>query len=131
GRGAGGAPTASAVLGDLVDAAKNLVEGRKGATIGTLAQKPICDIGDVSSQFYLHTEVADRPGVLAAMAPKFAEHGVSIKSMQQQGIGDDARLVFVTHRAREADVRATVRALRDVDAVHEVAAVLRVIGDEE
>jgi len=130
GRGAGGAPTASAVLGDLVDAAKNLVEGRKGATIGTLAAKPIRDIGDVSSQFYLHAEVADRPGVLAAMAPRFAEHGVSIRSMQQQGIGEEARLVFVTHRAREADVRATVLALRDVDAVHRVGAVLRVIGDE-
>jgi len=131
GRGAGGMPTASAVLGDLVDATKNLVEGRKGATIGTLVAKPIRDIGDVFSQFYLHTEVADRPGVLAAIALKFAEHGVSIKSMQQQGIGDDARLVFVTHRAREGDVRATVLALRDVDAVHRVGAVLRVIGDEE
>ncbi|MFI5047822.1 MAG: homoserine dehydrogenase [Acidimicrobiia bacterium] len=131
GRGAGGAPTASAVLGDLVDAAKNVVEGRKGATIGTLVAKPIRAIDDVFSQFYLHTEVADRPGVLAAMAPKFAEHGVSIKSMQQQGIGEDARLVFVTHRARESDVRATVLALRDVDAVHRVGSVLRVIGDEE
>ena len=131
GRGAGGAPTASAVLGDLVDAAKNVVEGRKGATIGTLVAKPIRAIDEVFSQFYLHTEVADRPGVLAAIAPKFAEHGVSIKSMQQQGIGEDARLVFVTHRAREADVRATVLALRDVDAVHRVGSVVRVIGDEE
>jgi homoserine dehydrogenase len=131
GRGAGGAPTASAVLGDLVDAAKNLVEGRKGATIGALAPKPIRAIDDVMSQFYLHTEVADRPGVLAAMAPKFAEHGVSIRSMQQRGIGDDARLIFVTHKAREADVRKTVLALRDVDAVHRIGSVLRVIGDEE
>ena len=65
GRGAGGAPTASAVLGDLVDAAKNLVEGRKGATIGTLAPKPIRAIDDVESQFYLMMEVPDRPGVLA------------------------------------------------------------------
>ena len=131
GRGAGGAPTASAVLGDLVDAAKNLVEGRKGATIGALAAKPIRAIDDVRSQYYLHTEVADRPGVLAAMAPKFAEHGVSIRSMQQRGIGDDARLIFVTHKAREADVRATVDALRHVDAVHRVGSVIRVIGDEE
>jgi homoserine dehydrogenase len=131
GRGAGGLPTASAVLGDLVDAAKNLVEGRKGATIGTLAAKPIRAIDDVVSSFYLHTEVADRPGVLAAIAPKFAEHGVSIRSMQQHGIGDDARLIFVTHEAREADVRATVLALRDVDAVHRVGSVLRVIGEEE
>jgi len=131
GRGAGGAPTASAVLGDLVDAAKNLVDGRKGATVGTLVAKQIRAIDDVQSQFYLHTEVADRPGVLAAMALAFGEHGVSIRSMQQQGIGDDARLIFVTHKAREADVRATVEALRHVDAVHRVGSVLRVIGDEE
>ena len=71
GRGAGGGPTASAVLGDLVDAAKNLVEGRKGATIGTLAAKPIRAIDEVESQFYLQLEVADRPGVLAAIATKF------------------------------------------------------------
>ncbi|HEX5586485.1 MAG TPA: homoserine dehydrogenase, partial [Acidimicrobiia bacterium] len=131
GRGAGGAPTASAVLGDLVDAAKNLVEGRKGATIGTLAAKPILAIGDVSSQFYVHMEVADRPGVLAAVALKCEEHGVSILSMQQKGIGDDARLVFVTHPAREVDVRDWVHALGDVDSVHRVGSVLRVIGDEE
>jgi homoserine dehydrogenase len=131
GRGAGGAPTASAVLGDLVDAAKNVTEGRKGATIGALAAKPIRAIDDIASQFYLHTEVADRPGVLAAIATVFGEHGVSIRSMRQKGIGDDARLIFVTHKAREADLRATVLALRDVDAVHQVGSVLRVIGEEE
>ena len=87
GRGAGGAPTASAVLGDLVDAAKNLVEGRKGATIGTLARKPIRAIGDIASQFYLLTEVADRPGVLGAIATTFGAHGVSIRSMQQTRSG--------------------------------------------
>ncbi|MET0276464.1 MAG: homoserine dehydrogenase [Acidimicrobiia bacterium] len=131
GRGAGGAPTASAVLGDLVDAAKNVTEGRKGATIGSLAAKPILAIDDIASQFYVHTEVADRPGVLAAIATVFGDHGVSIRSMRQKGIGDDARLIFVTHKAREADLRATVLALRDVDAVHQVGAVLRVIGEEE
>jgi homoserine dehydrogenase len=131
GRGAGGAPTASAVLGDLVDAAKNLVEGRKGATIGTLALKPILAIDDVESQFYLMMEVPDRPGVLHAISGVFAEHGVSIRSMQQRERGDDARLVFVTHKAKESDLRATVRALRDVEQVHRVGAVLRVIGEEE
>jgi homoserine dehydrogenase len=131
GRGAGGAPTASAVLGDLVDAAKNIVEGRKGATIGTLAAKPIVAINEVRSQFYLSMEVADRPGVLAAIATEFGRHGVSIKSMQQRGIDDDARLILVTHQAREADLRATVDALRDVEQVHRVGSVLRVIGEEE
>src|SRR3954470_24998783 len=79
GRGAGGMPTASAVLGDLVDAAKNLVEGRKGATIGELAKRRVRPIDEVESQFYLQIEAADRPGVLAAIAEQFGRHGVSIK----------------------------------------------------
>jgi homoserine dehydrogenase len=131
GRGAGGAPTASAVLGDLVDAAKNLVEGRKGATIGTLAPKPIRPIDDVESQFYLLMEVSDRPGVLGAIATEFGNHGVSIRTMQQRDKGEEARLIFVTHRAKESDLRATVLALRDVEQVTRVGAVLRVMGEEE
>ncbi|MGH9032374.1 MAG: homoserine dehydrogenase [Acidimicrobiia bacterium] len=130
GRGAGGGPSASAVMGDLIDAAKNLVSGGRGATIGPLARRPIRPIDEVESQFYLLIEVADRPGVLAQIAAEFGHHGVSIKSMQQKGIGDDARLIFVTHKAREAALRATVHALRDVDSVHRVGSVLRVIGDE-
>jgi len=131
GRGAGGGPTASAVLGDLVDAAKNVVEGRKGATIGTLVARPIRAIDDIESQYYLELEVADQPGVLAAIATKFGEHRVSIRSMQQRDVGDEARLIFVTHTARESDLRATVAALENVDVVHRVGSVLRVIGNEE
>jgi homoserine dehydrogenase len=130
GRGAGGSPSASAVLGDLIDAAKNLVSGGKGATIGVLARRRIRPIDEVESQFYLLVEVADRPGVLAQIATEFGRHGVSIKSMQQKGIGDDARLIFVTHKAREAALRATVHALRDVEPVHRVGSVMRVMGDE-
>ncbi len=130
GRGAGGMPTASAVLGDVIDAAKNIVSGARGATIGTLARKPIRPIDEVESQFYLQLEVADEPGVLAAIAEQFGSHRVSIKSMQQVGIGDGARLIFITHLAREADVRATIHELRDVPAVHRVGSVLRVMGDE-
>jgi homoserine dehydrogenase len=130
GRGAGGGPTASAVLGDVIDAAKNLVSGGRGATIGALARKPVRPIDAVESQFYLQLEVADQPGVLAAIAAQFGEHSVSIKSMQQIGIGDDARLIFITHRARESDLRKTVHALRDVASVHKVGSVLRVMGDE-
>ena len=130
GRGAGGMPTASAVLGDVIDAAKNLVSGARGATIGTLARKPIRPIDEVESQFYLQLEVADEPGVLAAIAEEFGARSVSIKSMQQEGIGDGARLIFITHLAREADLRATIHALREVGAVHRVGSVLRVMGDE-
>src|SRR3984893_12465719 len=130
GRGAGGLPTASAVLGDIIDAAKNLVSGGRGATIGTLARRRIRPIDEVESQFYLQMEVADRPGVLAAIATAFGARGVSIRSMQQVGNGADARLIFITHRAREADLRATMNDLRDVPAVHRVGSVLRVIGEE-
>ncbi len=130
GRGAGGEPTASAVLGDVIDAAKNLVSGGRGATIGALTRRRIRPIDEVESQFYLQMEVADRPGVLAAIAAAFGERDVSIKSMQQVGIGADARLIFITHRAREADLRATIHDLRDVPTVHRVGSVLRVIGDD-
>jgi homoserine dehydrogenase len=131
GRGAGGSPTASAVLGDLIDAAKNLTSGGRGATIGALSRRRVRPIDEVESQFYLLMEVADQPGVLAKIADQFGRHDVSIKSMQQRGIGADARLIFVTHRAREADLRATVHSLRDVDVVHRVGSVLRVLGDED
>ena len=131
GRGAGGDPTASAVLGDVIDAVKNLAAGVPGARLGRLTRRPIRPIDEVESQFYLLMEVADRPGVLATIADAFGRHGVSIKSMQQRGIGDDARLIFVTHRARESDLRATVHSLRDVEVVHRVGSVLRVVGDED
>jgi homoserine dehydrogenase len=131
GRGAGGMPTASAVLGDLVDAAKNLVEGRKGATIGTMAPRPIRAIDQVESQFYLQMEVADRPGVLHAITGEFGSREVSVRSMRQRGIGDDARLIFVTHKAREADLRNAVAAVAELEPVHRVGSVLRVIGEEE
>jgi homoserine dehydrogenase len=130
GRGAGGGPTASAVLGDLVDAAKNVVEGRKGATVGTLAAKPIRPVDDIESQYYLELAVADRPGVLAAIATEFGAHRVSIRSMQQRDVGDEARLIFVTHTAKESDLRATVAALEGVDVVNRVGSVLRVVGEE-
>jgi homoserine dehydrogenase len=131
GRGAGGSPTASAVLGDIVDAVKNLVAGGKGATIGELVDRPIRAIGDAETPFYVLLEVADQPGVLAAIAGEFGRFGVSIKSMEQRGIGVDARIVFITHRAREADLRATIDSLRHVESVHRVGSVLRVMGEED
>ena len=131
GRGAGGGPTASAVLGDLVDAVKNLVGGGKGATIGELVERPIRPIDEAESPFYVLMEVADEPGVLAAIAGEFGRHDVSIKSMEQRGLRDDARLVFITHRAREAGLRSTLDALRSVVTVRRVGSVLRVMGEED
>ncbi len=100
GRGAGGGPTASALLGDLIDAGQNLRAGSRGAAIG-LHKTEIRPIDETSSQFYMSLDAADRPGVLAAIAGVFGTHDVSIQSMQQKGHGAEARLIFVTHLARD------------------------------
>lgn len=127
GRGAGGMPTASAVLGDVIDAAINLRKGTHG-TAGSFANLPIRPIDETCAEYLLGLEVADRPGVLHAVTGVFARHGVSIRAAEQEGIGPDARLVFITHEAREADVQATVRELRDLDVVRRVGGLLRVIA---
>ncbi|HET8618643.1 MAG TPA: homoserine dehydrogenase [Acidimicrobiales bacterium] len=127
GRGAGGSPTASAVLGDLIDAALNRARGSH-ATVGALAKARIRPVDEVESAYYLNLDVLDRPGVLAAVAGIFGDHGVSIRSMEQEGLGDEARLVFITHVAREADVQATIRDLHHLDAVDRITSVLRVVG---
>jgi homoserine dehydrogenase len=116
------------VLGDLVDAAKNLRSGAKGAAFGTLTRVPIHPIDEVESQFYVTVDVADRPGVLSAIAGVFGKHDVSIQSMQQAGRGAEAHLIFVTHLAREADLRATMHEVGELDAVERVGSVLRVVG---
>ncbi len=127
GRGAGGGPTASAILGDLVDAALNRHRGSH-ATVGQLGKARIRSIDDVESAYYLNVEVLDRPGVLAQVAGVFGAHAVSIRSMEQEGLGDEARLIFITHAAREADVQATLRDLRELDAVDRIGSVVRVVG---
>lgn len=131
GRGAGGGPTASAVLGDLIDASKNMHAGARGATIGHLVKKPIHPIDETASQFYVSLDVADQPGVLAAIAGVFGKYDVSIQSMQQKGEGEGARLIFVTHLAREAALTKTIHEVRDLDVVVSVGSVLRVVGGEE
>jgi len=127
GRGAGGTPTASAVLGDLVDAAHNL---RAGGSVRTSAldRAGVRPIDELSSEYYLNLDVVDRPGVLAKVATVFGEHGVSIRSMEQEGLDEKARLVFITHTAREADVQATIRDLRRLDAVKRIGSLLRVVA---
>jgi homoserine dehydrogenase len=128
GRGAGGFPTASAVLGDLVDAAVNRHKGGHGS-IGTLGKAVLRPIDEVESAYYLNLDVFDRPGVLAAVAGVFGRHDVSIRSMEQEGLGGEARLVFITHLAREAAVQATLRELHHLEAVDRITSMLRVIGD--
>jgi homoserine dehydrogenase len=128
GRGAGGFPTATAVLGDLIDAAVNRARGSH-ASIGVLGKARIRPIDEVETAYYLNIDVFDRPGVLAAVAGVFGAQGVSIRSMEQEGLGDEARLVFITHIAREAAMQATVRDLHHLEAVDRITSVLRVIGE--
>ncbi len=128
GRGAGGSPSASAVLGDVIDAALNRTRGSH-ASVGALAKARIRPIDEVETAYYLNLDVFDRPGVLAAVAGVFGQHDVSIRSMEQEGLGGEARLVFITHVAREAAVQATIRDLHHLDAVDRITSVLRVVGE--
>ena len=127
GRGAGGSPTASAILGDIIDASLNLGQGR-AATLPSSSKVQLRPIDHLSSEYYINLEVADRPGALARVAGVFGDHGVSIRSMEQEGLGDEARLVFITHEAVERDVQATLHTLRELEVVDRVVSVLRVIA---
>jgi homoserine dehydrogenase len=129
GRGAGGRPTASAVLGDLVDAAHNLRAGGRGRA-APRARSEIRPIDELETQYYLTIDVEDRPGVLAAVATVFGQHRVSIRSMEQVGLGGEARLVFITHTALEADIQATISELALLESVERVGKLIRVIGPD-
>ena len=128
GRGAGGAPTASAILGDLVAVARHRVEGSLGVRETAYAGRSIASIGQTPTQYHVRLDVADRPGVLASVAQAFARHDVSILTVRQEGRGSDAELVVATHTARDADLAATVEDLRSMDAVRSVASTIRVEG---
>jgi homoserine dehydrogenase len=134
GQGAGGTPTASAVAGDVVMAARNRVHGGRGPRESKYAQLPIAKIGDIATRYYVSMDVADKPGVLSAVAAEFSAHEVSIAEVRQEGVTDDdgrrigARIVVVTHRATDAALSETVAALADLDAVAQVASVLRLEG---
>jgi len=129
GPGAGGSPTASAVLGDLVTVARNRLRGAVGPGESSYAARPVSEIGGVMTRYHLSLEVADRAGVLATIAQVFAEHDVSIETVRQNGRGAGAQLVIVTHHAQDAALSATVRALRKLDVIREVTSVMRVEGD--
>jgi homoserine dehydrogenase len=131
GPGAGGAPTASAVLGDLVTVARNRLNDVRGAGESAYAQCEVLPMGETVTRYHVALDVDDRAGVLAAVAHAFAEHDVSIQTVRQEGHGDDAQLVVVSHRATDAALAATVEALRGMDFVHDVSSVMRVEGDGE
>jgi homoserine dehydrogenase len=131
GPGAGGEPTATAVLGDVIDAARDLRSGYHGVSRISFGAAAVVDAAEVPTRWYLRLEVADKPGVLALIATAFADAGVSIRSVWQEGRGDEATLLIVTHEALEKYQRAAVAALRHLDVVQEVAAAIRVEGEAE
>ena len=134
GKGAGGDPTASAVLGDVVAVARHRVGGGRGPGESAYADLPVLDMGQALTRYHISLDVADRPGVLAQVATAFAAHDVSIETVRQQiveGRDDEparAQLVVVTHSAPDAALASTVRALAELDTVREVTSVMRVEG---
>jgi homoserine dehydrogenase len=130
GRGAGGEPTATSVVGDLIEAARNLRHGGRSAGAARARTRTILPMDELSGQYYFLLRVDDRSGVLAAVAAAFAEHDVSIKSVWQDGHGDEAQLVVITHRGSERALRACAERLRSLDAVRSVSSVIRVEGGD-
>ena len=131
GAGAGGTPTASAVLGDIVAVARNRVAGTRGPELSTYAELPVLPMGDTLTRYHVSLDVADKPGVLAPVAEAFARHGVSIQAVRQTSRGEDALLIIVTHEARDADLATTVSELQALPVVRAVASVMRVEGEED
>jgi len=137
GPGAGGNPTASAVLGDVVAVARHKVVGGRGPGESAYADLPILSMGLAMTRYHIRLDVADRPGVLAQVATAFAEHHVSIETVRQQLLSPDpqnpgegrASLVVVTHTASDAALSATVDALADLSTVRAVTSVMRVEGE--
>ncbi len=130
GRGAGGMPTASAVLGDIVTVARHRVAGIVGPTRSTYAALATLPIGEAVTAYYVALHVDDRPGVLATVANVFADHQVSIAGVRQEGSGEQAALVVRTHQAKEADLQATIEDLRSCPVVRAIAGLMRVEGTD-
>jgi len=128
GRGAGGTPTASAVLGDLVAVARHRISGGLGPRESDYADRAIATIGNTRTRYLIRLEVADRPGVLAAVAQTFAKHDVSIQTVRQTGRGENAELIVMTHKATDGALSETVAGLQALDSVKDVASVIRVEG---
>jgi homoserine dehydrogenase len=129
GRGAGGAPTASAVLGDLVTVGRNALAGGRGTGESSYADRAVLPMGETVTRYHVSLDVDDKAGVLAAVATAFADHGVSIQTVRQEGRDADAQLVVVSHEATDAQLAATVETLRNMDIVRDVTSVMRVEGE--
>jgi homoserine dehydrogenase len=130
GRGAGGDPSATSVVGDIVHVARHLAHAHAGMVPRASVGRRIRPMAETMGQYYLNLHVEDRPGVLAEIAECFGRHGVSIERVWQEGFGEEATLVFITHRAREGDFQSTVAEVRGFSCVRAVSSLLRVEGEE-
>ena len=130
GRGAGGAPTASAVLGDLVAVARNKMSGRRGPGESIYADLKVKPVSEAMTSYYISLQVADKPGVLAQISQKIADNNVSIQTVRQDGLENDAQLVIRTHKALEKDLAKTLEGLRNLDSVKEISDYMRVEGED-
>jgi homoserine dehydrogenase len=128
GRGAGGAPTASAILGDLVAVTRHRAYSTVGYGESDYADLDIAPVGEVKSQFFVRLFVADKSGVLASIAQVFASENISIQTVRQAGLGKDAELIVVTHTTTEESLKACIAKLTDMDIVGKVESVIRVEG---
>jgi homoserine dehydrogenase len=128
GRGAGGAPTASAILGDVLAVSRHIAHNSVGQRETDYADRDIAPIETTKTKFLIRLEVQDKSGVLAAIAQVFANQGVSIQTVDQNGRDADAELIIVTHLATEGELKATVEALKKMDIVSKVSSVIRVEG---
>ena len=132
GRGAGGAPTASAVVGDIVEVARNANEGaRTPSYVGFHADARLRPVEQMRTRYYVVLSVADQPGVLAEVAGTFARHDISIASVRQEGSGDEATLMLITHTSTEGSHRATFSELAALGVVKSVDSTIPVVGTEE
>lgn len=127
GQGAGPMPTGSAVVGDIIDAARNIIHGATGRVACTcFEEKPVRSIEELETRYYLRTQVADRPGVLAAIAKVFGEEGVSLASvLQMAASGESAEIVWLTHRTQERRMQRSLERLRTLPEVHEISSCIR------
>jgi homoserine dehydrogenase len=130
GKGAGSLPAASAVVGDIISIARNMLSGGRMVGCTCFYDKPVKDMADVVCRYFMIFDVPDQPGVLARIAGVFGDNKVSIKSVIQHGMGKEARIVLITHAVREESLRATVRGLEELEAVNRIVSVIRVEDPE-
>lgn len=133
GRGAGELPTASAVAGDIMDAARNTLHQNRGRNACTCYdKKPIKPMGDTITKYYVRLLVLDKPGVLASIASVFGNQEVSLNSViQKRTLGEKAELVFVTHEVLERNIQDALVIIGGMSTVEQISNVIRVIGSEE